>query len=99
MGESLYVYFHHPEWYLNPCENSMACFIATNSALNAALSTVACLSVYQMMQVLLMKKQNPVWHLCLTLSFASSESTKALRMIGFPLGSWALSCIAPLTFP
>ena len=35
----------------------------------------------------------------LTLSFVWSESTKALRMIGFPLGSGALSGIASLTSP
>ena len=54
--------------YHNPHETSMACFIATNSAPKTALSTVSCLFVYQMMQYILMKKQNPMWDLCLTLS-------------------------------
>ena len=39
-----------------------------------------------MMQAILMKIQNPLQYLCLTLSFARAESTKTLRMIGFPLG-------------
>ena len=56
--------------YLNPHETSMACFIATNSATKTALSTVACLFVYQMLQAILMKKQNPVQDLHLALSFA-----------------------------
>ena len=56
--------------YLNPHETSMACFLATNLAPKTALSTVACLFVYQMMHAILMKKQNPIWDLCLTLSFA-----------------------------
>ena len=47
-----------------------------------------------MMQAILMKRQNPIWDLCLSLSFALSESTETLRMIGFPLGSGALSGIA-----
>ena len=56
--------------YHNPCETSMACFIATKSSPKTALFTVACLFIYQMMQAILMKKQNPVWDLHLTLSFA-----------------------------
>ena len=80
-------------FYLNPHETSMACFIATNSAPKTTLSTVACLFVYQMIQAILMKKQNPMQDLHLTLSFASSETTKALEMIGFPLGSGTLSPI------
>ena len=54
--------------YLNPHETSIACFIATDSAPKTALSTVACLFVYQMMQAILMKKQNHMWDLHLTLS-------------------------------
>ena len=56
--------------YSNPCETSMACFVATNSEPKTTLSTVACLFVYQMMQAILMKKQNPMQDLHLTLSFA-----------------------------
>ena len=56
--------------YLNLHEPSMACFIATNSAPKNALSTVACLFAYQMMQAILMKKQNYMWDLHLTLTFA-----------------------------
>ena len=51
-----------------------------------------------MMQAILMEKQNPVQD-HLILSFARSESTKALRVIGFPLGSGALPGIASLTSP
>ena len=56
--------------YLNHHETSIACFIATNSAPQSALSTVVCLFVYQMMLAILMKKQNPMWDLHLMLSFA-----------------------------
>ena len=50
-------------FYLNPYETSMACFIAAKSA----PKTYSCLSlIYQMMQAILMKKQNPVWDLHLT---------------------------------
>ena len=56
--------------YHDPHETSMTCFIATNFAPKTALSTVACLFVYQMMQAILMKKQNPMWDLHLTISFA-----------------------------
>ena len=35
-------------------------FIAANPAPKAALSTVACHFVYQIMQAILIKKQNPV---------------------------------------
>ena len=37
---------------LNPHETSMACFIGPNSAPKTALSTVACLFVYQMMHAI-----------------------------------------------
>ena len=55
--------------YHNPLETSMAFSIATNSAPKTVFSTVASHSVYQIMQAILMKKQNPVWDLHLTLSF------------------------------
>ena len=56
--------------YCIPHETSMACFIATNSAPKTALSTVACFFACQMMQIISMKKQNPMQDLHLTLSFA-----------------------------
>ena len=56
--------------YHNPHETSMACFIPTNCDPKTALSTVACLFEYQMVQPILMKEQIPIQDLHLTLSFA-----------------------------
>ena len=64
MGTPIILSLHH-----NPLETSMACFIAANSAPTPILSTVACHFVYEIVQAILMNKQNPVWDLHLTLLF------------------------------
>ena len=40
-----------------------------------------------MIHAIMMKKLDPMWDRHLTLSFAWLESTKVLRMMGFPLGN------------
>ena len=77
--------------YHNPSETSMAFFIATNSALRTALSTVACLFVYQMMQAILLKKWILEWVLCLTLSICMIRVHESSQNDWF--SSWFLGIV------